>query len=165
MSAAKTRLNIVILDACRNNPFERSFRSSTRGLAQMKAPSGTFIAYATAPGSIASDGPGKNGLFTQELIKQMKVSGIEIGTMMRRVRASVQSKTKGKQTPWESSSITGEFYFKLGSSFDSRKYDPEEEAWEIVKHSNISLDIEDFINAYPSGRFTCDFSPQFTHLE
>ncbi|MEI8191452.1 MAG: caspase family protein, partial [candidate division NC10 bacterium] len=66
-----TRLNIVILDACRNNPFERAWRSTGGGLTQMKAPSGTFIAYATAPDRVASDGPGANGLYTVELLKAM----------------------------------------------------------------------------------------------
>ncbi|MBA3356119.1 MAG: caspase family protein [Pyrinomonadaceae bacterium] len=68
MGQAQNRLNIVILDACRNNPFARSFRSYSQGLAQVNAPAGTFIAYATAPGQTASDGKGQNGLYTQELM-------------------------------------------------------------------------------------------------
>ena len=75
MDAAKNQANLVILDACRNNPFARSFRSGTRGLAQMEAPSGTFVAFATAPGSTASDGDGQNGLYTQHLLQSMKVPG------------------------------------------------------------------------------------------
>lgn len=78
MEAAGNHLNIVILDACRDNPFARSFRSAVRGLAQMSAPSGSFIAYATAPGQVASDGAGANGLYTQELIAAMQPPGRKI---------------------------------------------------------------------------------------
>ncbi len=68
MEQAKNRVNVVILDACRNNPFARSFRSASRGLASVTAPGGTLIAYATAPGSVAADGGARNGLYTQELL-------------------------------------------------------------------------------------------------
>ena len=71
MEVADNGMNVVILDACRNNPFARSFRSNSRGLAQVIAPTGTFISYATAPGSVAADGEGENGLFTAKLLKHM----------------------------------------------------------------------------------------------
>lgn len=112
MDAASNPMNIVILDACRNNPFKRSFRSVTRGLASTTAPTGTFIAYATAPGSVAADGEGANGLYTQELLKKLKVPGLTIEQVFKKVRASVLQKTSGKQTPWENSSIIGDFYFR-----------------------------------------------------
>jgi Caspase domain len=111
MDNAGNRMNIVILDACRNNPFARSFRSATRGLAQMNAPSGTLIAYATAPGSVASDGTERNGLYTQELLRAIRTSGLAIEEVFKRVRISVRDLTKGNQTPWESSSLVGDFYF------------------------------------------------------
>ena len=111
MDEAGNALNVVILDACRNNPFSRSFRSVSNGLAQMDAPSGTLIAYATAPGSVASDGSVRNGLYTQELLKNMAVPGLSIEEVFKRVRVAVRSATAGKQTPWESSSLTGDFYF------------------------------------------------------
>ena len=112
MDAASNPMNIVILDACRNNPFKRSFRSATRGLASTTAPTGTFIAYATAPGSVAADGEGDNGLYTQELLRTLKTPGLTIEQVFKRVRAKVLQKTDGKQTPWENSSIIGDFYFK-----------------------------------------------------
>ena len=115
MESAHNRLNIVILDACRNNPFARSFRSTQKGLASIDAPAGTLIAYATAPGSVASDGSGGNGLYTQELLKYMKQPGLSIEQLFKQVRASVRSRSEGKQTPWESSSLVGDFYFS-GSS-------------------------------------------------
>ncbi len=112
MDEAGNGLNVVILDACRNNPFSRSFRSASNGLAQMDAPSGTLIAYATAPGSIASDGNARNGLYTQELLKNMLIPGLSIEEVFKRVRISVRNTTAGKQTPWEASSLTGDFYFR-----------------------------------------------------
>ncbi|MFZ5519490.1 MAG: SUMF1/EgtB/PvdO family nonheme iron enzyme [Candidatus Zhuqueibacterota bacterium] len=111
MEAAGNRLNIVILDACRDNPFARSFRSAVRGLAQMSAPSGSFIAYATAPGQVASDGSGTNGLYTQELIGAMQQPGLKIEDVFKQVRAAVIRKSNHKQMPWESTSIVEDFYF------------------------------------------------------
>ena len=111
MEAAGTPLNIVILDACRNNPFARSFRSATRGLTQVTAPTGTLIAYATAPGSVASDGDGENGLYTQELLRFMRMPGLSVEEVFKQVRISLNEKTDGDQTPWESSSLVGDFYF------------------------------------------------------
>lgn len=112
MDAASNSMNIVILDACRNNPFKRSFRSATRGLASTMAPTGTFIAYATAPGSVTADGDGDNGLYTQELLKKLRIPGLTIEQVFKKVRAAVLQKTSGRQTPWENSSIIGDFYFR-----------------------------------------------------
>src|SRR5262249_39549142 len=113
MEDARNRINIIILDACRNNPFASSFRSSPpRGLAVIKAPTGTLIEYATAPGNVASDGGERNGLYTQELLRKMQAPGLSVEEVFKSVRAAVVSKTQGKQIPWESSSLTGSFYFK-----------------------------------------------------
>jgi tetratricopeptide (TPR) repeat protein len=116
MQDAHSELNIVILDACRNNPFYRQFRSTNDGLASINAPSGTLIAYATAPGSVASDGDGRNGLYTQELLKAMRQPGLKIEEVFKRVRSRVQTLTGERQVPWESSSLVGDFYFLLGSN-------------------------------------------------
>lgn len=113
METAKNRLNIVILDACRDNPFGRSFRSSARGLASIDAPTGTIIAYATAPGKVARDGEGQNGLYTGELLKAMRVPGMKIEEVFKRVRQAVQGQTRGEQVPWEASSLVGDFMFVL----------------------------------------------------
>src|SRR6185436_7180016 len=83
MDAAKNPLNIVILDACRTNPFARSFRISSNGLAQMDAPSGTFIAFATAPGATASDGAGANGIYTKHLLTQIRTPGQPIEQLFK----------------------------------------------------------------------------------
>jgi len=116
MEGARNRLNIVILDACRNNPFARSWRSAARGLAQVNAPSGTFIAYATAPGSVASDGAGQNGLYTSELLKAMRQPGLPIEEVFKQVRVRVKEMSNGNQVPWESSSIDGSFFFIPGKA-------------------------------------------------
>lgn len=110
---SSTETNIIILDACRNNPFERSWNRSSggNGLAFMDAPSGTLIAYATAPGSTASDGTGKNGLYTEALVSSIKIPNISALEMFQNVRKTVAEKSNDQQIPWESTSLTGEFYF------------------------------------------------------
>lgn len=111
MEDAGNGVNIVILDACRNNAFSRNFRSADQGLAKMDAPTGSLISYATAPGSVASDGTGRNGLFTQHLLRNIAIPGLPITEVFMRVRQGVVQETKKKQVPWESSSLIGQFYF------------------------------------------------------
>jgi uncharacterized caspase-like protein len=111
MINARNRLNIIILDACRSNPFERRFRSEIRGLARMAAPVGTIIAYATGPGSIASDGDERNGIYTQELLRYIRMPGLKIEEVFKKVRIEVEEKTQGKQVPWEESSLKEDYYF------------------------------------------------------
>ncbi len=111
MEDARNKLNIVILDACRNNPFARSFRSASAGLARMDAPTGSLVAYATAPGSVAADGDGRNGVYTKHLLKNMDTPGLTIEKILKNVRIGVLHETGERQVPWESSSLTGDFYF------------------------------------------------------
>jgi hypothetical protein len=113
MEASGAKVNIIILDACRNNPFERSWTRaiSGKGLAYMNAPGGTLIAYATAPGSTASDGSGKNGLYTSAILESIKIPNITILQMFQNVRSIVSQKSNKQQIPWESTSLTGDFYF------------------------------------------------------
>ncbi|WP_208610560.1 caspase family protein [Trichlorobacter thiogenes] len=111
MEQARSDVNIVILDACRDNPFSRSFRSTSRGLASMDAPSGTFIAYATAPGKTAADGGGSNGLYTAELIKVLQTPSLTLEQVFKRTLKAVREKSGNKQTPWMASNLEGEFYF------------------------------------------------------
>lgn len=113
MEYSNARLSFVVLDACRNNPYSRGFRSATRGLAKMNAPTGSFIAYATSPGDVAVDGDGENSPYTASLVSAMQEPGIPIEKMFRNVRNEVRSITDNRQTPWESSSLIGDdFYFK-----------------------------------------------------
>ena len=112
MEGAGNRINIVILDACRDNPFRKFWRSSSRGLtAPVQAASGTLIAFATAPGKVASDGTGRNGLFTSYLLKYIKTPNMEVDLMLRKVRSDVAQNTNNYQVPWTSSSLIGEFAF------------------------------------------------------
>lgn len=112
MEVGKSAINIVILDACRNNPFSRRFRSSATGLAEMIAPIGTLIAFATAPGSVAQDGAGDNGVYTKHLLESITVPGLPVEQMFKRVRNGVARDTNDAQVPWESSSMKGDFTFK-----------------------------------------------------
>jgi formylglycine-generating enzyme required for sulfatase activity len=111
MRYARNRLNIVILDACRNNPFTRSMRSVDHGLATMDAPAGILIAYSTAPGAVAADGTGRNSPYTEALTQAMRQVHEPVEQVFKHVRVGVMSATSGKQVPWESSSLTGDFYF------------------------------------------------------
>jgi hypothetical protein len=111
MEDAGNGLNLVILDACRNNPFARSWRSATEGLAKMDAPRGSIIAYATAPDSVAADGQGRNGVYTEKLLKAMHLRGKPVELVFKHVRDEVMSATADKQVPWESTSLRGDFYF------------------------------------------------------
>jgi hypothetical protein len=114
MERSNSRMNIVILDACRNNPFPAVTRSmGNQGLGEMRRARGSFIAYATAPGSVASDGTGRNGLYTQELLKAMRKPGLTIEQVFKEVRANVLKHSDDKQNTWDSSNIIGEFYFKF----------------------------------------------------
>jgi hypothetical protein len=116
MEDAKNSVNIVILDACRSNPFARRWRSSTKGLATVDAPTGTIVSFATAPGKEASDGDAGNGLYTERLLYYMKQPGLTIEDIFKYVRRDVQLKSRNQQTPWELSSLTGNFYFIPGTS-------------------------------------------------
>lgn len=113
MEASRNRLNIVILDACRNNPFKAFTRSGERGMARLDAPTGSIIAYSTAPGRTASDGTGRNGIYTASLIKYMNVPGLSIEHVLKSVRREVMQESKNQQVPWESTALVGDFYFTL----------------------------------------------------
>ncbi len=133
MGKASNRLNIVILDACRDNPF-RGFRSLKRGLAETRVPTGTYIAYATAPGGVAADGTGRHGVFTEHLLAELRVPGLTIEEVMKRTRRAVAEATAGQQVPWASTSLVGDFIPRPFSIADlSTQADAFEEtrrAWE-----------------------------------
>src|ERR1043166_4507056 len=113
MQGSGTRLNMVILDACRNNPFgARGLRASDGGLAQMRAPEGTLISYATQPGNVALDGADGHSPYTKALATTIKQSGLDIFQTFNQVGLAVKRQTGGSQQPWVSSSpIDGNFYF------------------------------------------------------
>jgi hypothetical protein len=160
MRTAQNEMNIVILDACRDNPLPKT-RGTERGLARMDAPSGTFIAYAAAPGQTAHDGgKGGNGVFTAELIKAMAAPGVPLEQMFKRVIAGVKSDTHGGQQPWSEASIQGDFYFHAGVAAPQPRSDPGADArqiemafWESIKNSHDPADFQAYLKQYPHGDF------------
>ncbi|MDG4551118.1 MAG: SUMF1/EgtB/PvdO family nonheme iron enzyme [Candidatus Contendobacter sp.] len=119
MEQAGNGLNIVVLDACRNNPYRSWYRSETKGLARMDAPTGSIIAYATAPGAVAADGAGRNSPYTAGLLQAMRTPGLGIEQLFKQVRIQVAKATGNRQVPWESSSLMGDFYFVSSASTSS----------------------------------------------
>ncbi len=111
ITKARNPLNVIILDACRDNPFGNLSGVDQKGLSQMDAPPGTLLAYATAPGNVASDGEGANGLYTEHLLKEIGVPEAKVEDVFKRVRLHVRRRTNGQQIPWESTSLEEDFYF------------------------------------------------------
>jgi hypothetical protein len=160
MAEAKNRVNIVILDACRNNPFERRMRGASRGLAAVDAARGTLVAYATAPGSVAADGDGKNGLYTEELLEALREPGLKVEEVFKRVRINVARRSKGAQTPWESSSLTGDLVVNVTVNVTTAPVSapttvPDREGlfWMSIKDSTDPAAFEAYLKQYPEGTF------------
>ncbi len=157
MEAAGNRLNIVILDACRDNPYATDFRSLEQGLARMEAPSGTLVAYATAPGRTAADGRGRNSPYTKHLVEVLKRPGLTVEEVFKRVRKEVMGETDGRQVPWESSSLVGDFYFNASRAAQPLGSGPsaaqETLFWETVKDSTNPSDFREYLKQFPGGTF------------
>ena len=140
MEESRNRTNIFILDACRNNPF-RGFRSMTKGLTMMDAPVGTFIAYATAPGSVAADGTGRNSPFAKHLTQTIKKKGLGIEHVFKEVLREVRKETEGKQIPWIASSLQDDFYFNP-SSVTSLSTKPSEQEMATLREAETVATLE-----------------------
>lgn len=162
MELAGNGINIVVLDACRNNPLTKSFKSSSnKGLAIIQAPSASFIAYATAPGYVAADGTGENGLYTQYLLKNLETPGQTIEQMFKKVRVSVVQESGGQQVPWENSSLLGEFHFVELSESDKKMglvnyYTPDQfelKFWQTVQKNPSRAQYEAYLKKFPKGDF------------
>ncbi|MCG8533218.1 MAG: SUMF1/EgtB/PvdO family nonheme iron enzyme [Desulfovibrionales bacterium] len=115
MEAANNPLNIVVLDACRDNPFKQSFRSSAKGLARMDAPEGTLIAYATRAGSVSADGTGRNGIYTEALLNHLSTPGLEVRDMFNRVGLEVKKMSHRRQIPWVSNDPFPDYFLAGGA--------------------------------------------------
>jgi hypothetical protein len=151
---AKTRLNLVFLDACRDNPYARSFRSASRGLSKETPPSGTLISFATRPGSVASDGTGRNGLYTGALLASMDVQGLQIELALKRVVSSVKGASRGQQEPWMEGSIEGEFCFgECGKQVAQTSASDDRVFWESVKDSRDVNEVKAYLEQFPRGIF------------
>ncbi|WP_291297920.1 caspase family protein, partial [Elioraea sp.] len=176
----RARVILVFLDACRDNPFrQRLSASGTRGvaapgLAPVRGPVGTLVAFATAPGQVAQDGFGRNSPFTAALLQHMETPGLEIRPMLGRVRQSVREATAGSQVPWENSSLEGEFFFRPGAAQVATATPPapdpalnqgaprsgispdgatERLFWESVKDSRSPDELQAYLRRYPDGVF------------
>lgn len=172
MQSAGNRMNLIILDACRDNPFVNKSRSSAAGLATINAPSGSLVAYATAPGSVASDGKGQNGLYTEYLAKAMQQPGLAVEEVFKQVRTAVRLGSNNRQTPWENTALEGQFYFKAPlpqvvaapppvarpAPEPVRAAAPDPLAvdmafWESVKTSQRSGELQAYLTQFPNGVF------------
>jgi len=156
--AAGNRMNIIVLDACRDNPFGGT--GSAKGLAQMNAPPGTLLAYATAPGNVAEDGKrGGNSLYTQHLVQELKEPTTKIEDLFKRVRLQVRRESEGRQVPWESTSLEEDFSFNSGvtappQEAESQKetaFEQEKSDWDKIKDSKQVGDFFAFLQMYPRG--------------
>jgi hypothetical protein len=157
---ADSRVNIVVLDACRDNPF--TDKASAKGLAQMDAPPGTFLAYATAPGNAAEDGrtDGANGLYTGFLLDELNKPSAKIEDVFKRVRFQVRKQSQGRQVPWESTSLEDDFYFNAGLKAGKPVHGAvnreegflkEKAEWDKIAQSKNPEDFYAFLLKYPSG--------------
>lgn len=152
MYSARNKTNIVILDACRNNPFSEIPEFNDNGLAEMQAPTGTFLAYATAPGGVALDGLEGNSPFTQAVARLMPQPGLPIEQMFKQVRVEVIEKTNNQQTPWDASSLTSDFTFA-----QAEVQSPEDlealQFWRSVQESRDALQIMLFLRGYGDSKY------------
>ena len=164
MEEAQAKVRIVILDACRNNPYSRAFRSAARGLAPMTAVSGSVVAFATAPGSLAADGEGRNGMYTRHLLESLRNPDSEILKVFQRTRAAVVRDTAGRQTPWEATSLLGEFHFRApAAALQAANAAPaapladaqanDRAFWDSVKDSRNAGDLKAYLDQFPNGIF------------
>ncbi len=150
MFSARNKTNIVILDACRNNPFVAIPDISDNGLAEMKAPRGTFLAYATAPGEVALDGTGSNSPFSQAIAKHLDTPGQPIEALFKDVRNDVLKQTDGHQIPWDTSSLTTNFQF-VQAKVPSPAEIQMRQLWDSVRLSRDPVQVLLFMRANPDN--------------
>lgn len=158
MESAGNGSNLLILDACRNNPFARGSRDTRNGLAQMDAPVGMLVAFATAPGATASDGlRGGHGLYTSHLLDEVRKPGLKVEEVFKRVRAAVVRDSRGRQVPWESTALVGDFYFVPPSARVPPEAPNADEAldhalWALVRESRSRTEVQAYLRRFPNGR-------------
>lgn len=157
--AAAGRTFVVILDACRNNPFGYAYRPDQKGLSQFDAPHGSLLAYATAPGSVASDGEGQHGLYTEHLVRELSQRNARIEDALKRVRLGVRLASRGEQIPWESTSLESDVFIfgsdrgKLSETELEKLIETDIAAWERIKSSKNLDDWVGYLRQFPNGRF------------
>jgi hypothetical protein len=155
LKAAGSRMNVVVLDACRDNPFAEK---GGKGLAPVDAPPGTFLAFATSPGNVAEDGIGSNGLYTKHLLAELQ-KPVSIENVFKRVRLNVRKESNGRQIPWESTSLEDDFSFAANRQVASVSRGAQRDAdfveqkaqWDKIKDLESVDALYDFLVKYPSG--------------
>lgn len=159
LSATKDKTFVIILDACRNNPFGTAYKPEQKGLSQFDAPVGTLLAYATSPGSVAADGEGANGLYTENLVRELGRRGTRIEDALKRVRLNVRLASKGEQIPWETTSLESDVFIfpeaakKLSESEQIQLAEADINEWSRIKNSPKLDDWKNYLLNYPNGRF------------
>lgn len=157
--ASKDKTYIIILDACRNDPFGTTYRPEQKGLSQFDAPVGSLIAYATSPGNVASDGGGKNGLYTENLVRELSRRETKLEDALKRVRLNVRLASRGAQIPWETTSLESDFFLfksaqrKLSDAELEKELEADVEAWTRIKSSRKADDWIAYLRDFPNGRF------------
>ena len=159
LGAAKDKTFVVILDACRDNPFGKAYQPQQKGLSQFDAPAGSLLAYATAPGQVAFDGSGKNGLYTENLLRELARRGTRIEDALKRVRLNVRLASHGVQIPWETTSLETDVYLfangrqKLSDAELEQQLQADLAAWGAIKASQKTDDWVNYLRNFPNGRF------------
>jgi uncharacterized caspase-like protein len=159
LSAAKDKTFVIILDACRNNPFGAGYRPEQKGLSQFDAPVGSLLAYATSPGNVASDGEGQNGLYTENLVRELGKRNTRIEDALKRVRLNVRLASHGEQIPWETTSLEGDVFIfnegqkKLSESELEQLVEADVTEWARIKSSKKIGDWVSYLQTFPNGRF------------
>ena len=159
LSKTRDKIFVVILDACRDKPLGSSFRPEQRGLSPFDAPAGSVLAFSTAPGAVASDGPGKHGLYTESLLREFSVRGVRIEDAFKRVRLNVRLASSGAQIPWESTSLESDVFLfpdakKLSEAELERIFEQELATWNRIKGSKDVKDWAAYLREYPNGKFS-----------
>jgi TPR repeat protein len=167
LSEIKNGMNIIVLDACRDNPYIKSRNSRSAGLAAIDGPPGAIIAFSTAPGQVARELEGENGLYTKHLLKNIQTEGIPVEEVFKRVRKGVIQETLNQQIPWENTSLLKDFYFQPaqpGKGFTLFERDSEQEAWEGIQASKNIYDLIAFLRKYPSTKFKRELLAKFNEV-
>lgn len=160
LSKTKDKAFVVILDACRDNPFGATYKPSQQGLSQFDAPPGSLLAYATSPGNVAADGNGgKHGLYTENLLREFSARETRIEDAFKRVRLNVRLASRGQQIPWESTSLENDIFLfpgarKLGEEELEKQFEAELAAWARIKNSKNAEDWVAYLREYPNGKFS-----------
>jgi len=154
----KSKTSLIVLDSCRDDPFGPRFRPKQKGLSQYDAPAGTLLAFATAPGKVAIEIEGRpNGLYTENLLRELAVKGVRIEDALKRVRLNVRYASRGEQVPWESTSLESDVYLfptpPRSAAELEREAREELEAWHSVKSSKKLDDWMAYLRRFPQGRF------------